>query len=142
MLTGRPPFEATAAAEVLAMQINRQPPSPREVAPHIEITEGAERVILRAMSKAPDKRHQSMDEFRAELQKCYGSIAYKRHATSVAGVPTGPAARRKRLTEELDDWLRSDQSSLTLDEARQLAMEIASEPEYDTGDEAELEADD
>jgi len=144
MLTGRPPFEATAAAEVLAMQINRMPPSPREVAPHLEITEGAERVILRAMSKSPDKRHQSMDEFRAELQTCYGSIAYKRHAVSVPGVqPAGREARRKRLTEELDDWLRSDQSSLTLEEARQLAMDLVHEPAYDTGDTGdEADADD
>jgi len=140
MLTGRPPFEATAAAEVLAMQINRMPPSPREVAPHLEITEGAERVILRAMNKSPDKRHQSMDEFRAELQTCYGSIAYKRHAVAVPGVqPAGREARRKRLTEELDDWLRSDESSLTLEEARQLAMDMVHEPEYDTGDEADAD---
>jgi hypothetical protein len=111
------------------------------VAPHLEITEGAERVILRAMHKSPDRRHQSMDEFRAELQKCYGSIAYKRHATSVPGVlPTGREARRKRLTEELDDWLSSDQSSLTEEEARQFAMDVASQPiDYDTGDEADAD---
>jgi serine/threonine protein kinase len=139
MLTGRPPFEATAAAEVLAMQINRQPPSPREVAPHLEITEGAERVILRAMSKSPAARHQSMDEFRAELQTCYGSIAYKRHAAVPGVTQTGAAARRRRLTEELDDWLRSDQSGLTLDEARQIAMNFSPEPEYD---DSEAEADD
>ncbi|MBA3950200.1 MAG: serine/threonine protein kinase, partial [Acidobacteria bacterium] len=38
MLTGRPPFEAQAANEVLQMQIHRPPPSPREFAPHREIT--------------------------------------------------------------------------------------------------------
>jgi serine/threonine-protein kinase len=126
MLTGRPPFEAQAAAEVLAMQINRPPPSPRDVAPHVEITEAAERLILKAMSKNPERRHQSMDDFRSELQGCYGSIAYKRHA-NVAGVRAGVEARRKRLTEELDDWLRSDQSRLTLEEARQVAMEAIDE---------------
>jgi hypothetical protein len=59
----------------------------------------------------------------------------------VPGVqPAGREARRKRLTEELDDWLRSDQSSLTLEEARQFAMDVASEPiEYDSGDEAEAD---
>ena len=128
MMTGRPPFEASAAAEVLAMQINKQPPSPREVAPHLEITEGAEHLVLKAMQKDPTRRHQNMDDFRAELQHCYGSIAYKRHATKVPGVnPKGAEARRKRLTEELDDWINNDQSGMTLEQARALALEMANQ---------------
>ena len=51
MVTGRPPFEAEAAAEVLAMHINKPPPPAREVAPHLEITEATEKLILRAMQK-------------------------------------------------------------------------------------------
>ena len=127
MLTGRPPFEASAAAEVLAMQINKPPPSPREVAPHLEITEAADRLVLKAMSKDRDQRHQSMDDFREELQRCYGSIAYKRHAGLPGHPKRGPESRRRRLTEELDDWLQGDQSRLTLDQARQLAMDIAAD---------------
>ena len=83
MLTGRPPFEAAAAADVLAMQMNRMPPSPREIAPHLEITEAAERLIFKAMAKQPDRRHQSMAEFRDELEHCYGSVLYKRHASGL-----------------------------------------------------------
>ena len=87
------------------------------------ITEAAERLILRAMSKKPDHRHRDMDEFRAELQTCYGRVAFKRHAHRIPGAPVeGPEARKKGLTEELDEWLRSDQASLTLEEARVLAM--------------------
>jgi eukaryotic-like serine/threonine-protein kinase len=132
MLTGRPPFEASAAAEVLAMQINKAPPSPREIAPHLEITEAAERLILKAMSKEPERRHQSMDEFRDELQRCYGSVAYRRHTQLPGEHARGAEARRKRLTEELDDWLHSDQNHLTLEQARQIAMaevELSSNPE-------------
>src|SRR5690606_15710074 len=128
MMTGRSPFEAQAAAEVLAMQINKPPPSPREVSPHLEITEGADRLVLKAMSKDPNQRHQSMDEFRAELQTCYGSIAYRRHAQRAGVAPRGVEARRRRLTEELDDWLNND-GGLTLDEARRLAMDFAAESE-------------
>jgi hypothetical protein len=63
-----------------------------------------------------------MDEFRDELQRCYGSVAYKRH-TSLPGLQAnGAEARRKRLTEELDDWLQSDQSRLTVEQAREIAM--------------------
>jgi serine/threonine protein kinase len=51
MLCGRPPFEAEQSSDVLKMHINKAPPSPREFAPHREITEAAEKVILRAMQK-------------------------------------------------------------------------------------------
>jgi eukaryotic-like serine/threonine-protein kinase len=124
MVTGRPPFEAGAAAEVLAMQINQVPPPPRQAAPHVEITEAAERLILKAMAKVPEHRHQNMDDFRAELQGCYGRVAFKRHAHSIRGAPVEgvEARKRRRLTEELDDWLHSDQERLSLEEARTLAM--------------------
>jgi serine/threonine-protein kinase len=123
MCTGRPPFEAEAAAEVLAMHINQPPPSPRTVAGHLEITEATERLIMRAMAKDPSARHQSMDEFRDELQSCYGSVAFKRHAHGIPGAPVeGPEDRKKRLTEELDDWLQSNQQRMSLEEARSMAM--------------------
>jgi serine/threonine-protein kinase len=123
MLCGRPPFEADAAAEVLAMQISHPPPSAREYAPHHEITEGADILIRRAMAKNPDTRHQTMDEFRAELQQCYGTVAYRRNPVSIPGIESrGKEARKRRLTEELDDWLQSDQSALTVDQARMIAM--------------------
>jgi len=131
MLTGHPPFEATAAAEVLSMHINKSPPRPSEVAPNLEITEGADRLILRAMAKDPDGRYQSMDEFRHDLQRCYGSVAYKRNAGDILGEKQpGKAGRRKRLTEELDDWLRSDQSRLSEKEARALAMMPVAAPGF------------
>ena len=100
MLTGRPPFEAQAAAEVLAMQISAPPPSPRKVAPQLEITEAAEKLILRAMQKKPDERHQNLDDFRAELQGCYGSIAFRRHAKGAAGNGAAPQRRADALDTE------------------------------------------
>jgi len=87
MIAGRPPFEAEAASDVLSMQISSPPPSPRQVAPHLEITEATEKLIFRALAKNPDDRHQSMDDFRAELQGCYGSVTYKRHAAAFVGTP-------------------------------------------------------
>lgn len=124
MLCGRPPFEAESAAEVLAMQINQPPPSARVIQPKNEITDAAEELLRKALQKDPAKRHQSMDEFRQELQNCFGSVAYKRHADSVPGAASvGLEARRKtRLTEELDEWMTSDDSGMSLEQARQLAM--------------------
>jgi serine/threonine-protein kinase len=120
MLTGRPPFEAQAAAEVLAMQISHPPPSPREVAPHLEITEQAEALILKAMQKKPDDRHQNLDDFRAELQNCYGSISFRRHSKSAQAPQV--EERPKRLTDELEDWIHDGKGGLSLEEARRLAM--------------------
>jgi len=123
MITGRPPFEAPAAAEVLAMHISNEAPSARQVAPQLEITEAADLLIQRCMRKDPDERYQSMDELRDELQRCYGSISYKRHPTSIPGAPpaVGREARSKRLTEELDEWLTTDESRLSDEEIRLLA---------------------
>jgi len=120
MLTGRPPFEAQAANEVLQMQIHRPPPSPREFAPHREITEAAERVILKAMQKDPERRFQTMGELRTDLQGAYGTIAYRRHAVGLP--PRSKDARTKRLTEEIADWVRSDNSGMSIEQARMLAL--------------------
>jgi serine/threonine-protein kinase len=125
MLCGHPPFEADDAADVLTMQISHAMPSPRDVSPNLEISSGAERVILKATQKRPDQRYQTMDEMREDLQQAYGSVTYKRHSTDLPGAPApvGVEARRKRrLTEELDEWLHGDQTQLSEQEARMMAM--------------------
>nr|HEX4316834.1 serine/threonine-protein kinase [Kofleriaceae bacterium] len=124
MLCGRPPFEAPQSSEVLSMHIHQPPPSPREFAPHREITEMAERVILRAMSKDPNRRYQDMVAFRRDLQEAYGSISYRRHGGGTPGLePRGEEARsKKRLTDELDEWISNDQTALTVEQARMMSL--------------------
>jgi serine/threonine-protein kinase len=123
MLCGRPPFEAPQSSEVLSMHIHQPPPSPREFAPHREITEMAEQVILKAMQKNPDRRYQDMVEFRKDLQEAYGSISYRRHGGPIPGLtPRGEEARQKKLTDELDEWIQSDQSTLSVEQARMVAL--------------------
>jgi serine/threonine-protein kinase len=124
MLCGRPPFEAPQSSEVLSMHIHQQPPSPREFAPHREITEMAENVILRAMQKDPGRRYQNMTEFRRDLSNAYGSISYRRHGQAPGVAPRGEEARapKKRLTEELDEWITSDSSGISVEQARMLAL--------------------
>ena len=124
MLCGRPPFEAPQSSEVLSMHIHTQPPSPREFAPHREITEMAEAVILRAMQKDPGRRYQNMTEFRRDLSNAYGSISYRRHPAAPGLSPRGEEARapKKRLTEEIDEWITTDSSGLSVEQARMLAL--------------------
>jgi serine/threonine-protein kinase len=122
MLTGRPPFEAPAGNEVLQMHIHQPPPSPREFAPHREITEGAERVVLRAMQKDPSKRYQNMAELREDIAHAYGTVTYRRLATAPGEKPRGVEARTKRLTEEIDDWFKTDSSQMSVEQARMIAL--------------------
>jgi serine/threonine protein kinase len=125
MLCGRPPFEAPQSSEVLTMHINNPAPSPREFAPHREITEAAETVILRAMQKDAGLRYQNMTEFRHDLSLAYGSISYRRHGAPTPSLPPrGAEARapKKRLTEELDEWITSDESAISVEQARMLAL--------------------
>ncbi len=121
MICGRPPFEAEAGSEVLAKQISAPIPSPRAIAPQREITEGAERVIMRAMAKDPARRYQTMTEMRTDLAQAYGSVSFRRHVP-VDGAARGAEARKKRLTEEIDEWLQSDHSSMSVEEARMIAL--------------------
>ncbi len=50
----------------------------RKVAPDAEITDEAERMILKALAKDPEQRQQSMEEFHRDLQKCYGQLRFRR----------------------------------------------------------------
>jgi serine/threonine-protein kinase len=130
MLCGRPPFEAPQSSEVLAMHIHSQPPSPREFAPQREITEQAEAVILRAMQKDPERRYPDMKAFRRDLEGAYGSITYRRKGAPGRGLePRGQEARtaearssKKRLTEEIDDWITNDPTGLSPEQARVVAL--------------------
>ena len=105
MLTGKVPFEGDTAAETLRMQISRPPQSPRVQNPNVEITEEAERVILRALEKDPSRRQANMDELWADLQNCYGAMHWNRPDLATGGEPaslrapvqTAPAGVRRRI---------------------------------------------
>ena len=57
LVTGRVPFEAETPLAVLLKHINDPLPLPRQIKP--DLPEQVERVILKAMAKAPDDRYQS-----------------------------------------------------------------------------------
>ena len=79
LLTGRPPFMADSIG-VLAQQImNKQPAVPSAIRPNI--SSRLDEIVLRAMSKSPGDRHQSMMDFAADISNCCDS----RHAPSDGG---------------------------------------------------------
>jgi serine/threonine-protein kinase len=116
MLTGRVPFDGETPLAVLRRHVVETPAPPSTVAPAAaEITPAAERLILRALAKPAAARPQSMDELRAELASCYGSVAYRRDAHRVpAAVAQGLRPRTRRLTEELDEWLAREKQRAAL----------------------------
>lgn len=67
MLTGERPFQGRTPTEVALKQIQTEPPSPRAL--NSNVTTGLEHALLRALSKNPDDRQQTIDEFAAELRE-------------------------------------------------------------------------
>ena len=102
MLTASVPFQAESPMETLQLHLHQAAQPPRQRRPDAEITEAAEQLILRAIEKRPEDRHQTMDELREDLKRCYGSIAYRRDSLNYAGARgAGVGPRRSHLTEEL-----------------------------------------
>ncbi len=67
LCTGKRPFVASDTTALLRMQVDDAPPPPRRAAPGKRISEGLERVILRALEKRPADRFQSATEFLTAL---------------------------------------------------------------------------
>jgi serine/threonine protein kinase len=94
MLTGTVPFTGEAPVDVMMKQVNDRVPPLHEMAPEAEITEETERTILKALAKDPEQRQQSMEEFRRDLQKCYGHLRFRRtlktptvHTAQIDAIP-------------------------------------------------------
>ena len=78
MLTGTVPFAGETAVDVMLKVVSEPVIPPRMRAPGIEITPEAEQLIMKALAKDPRQRQQSMEELYEELQRCYGSVRYRR----------------------------------------------------------------
>ncbi|MEA2698069.1 MAG: eukaryotic-like serine/threonine-protein kinase [Myxococcales bacterium] len=78
MLTGSVPFTGETPVDVMMKVVSQPVVPPRQRGVPNEITEEAEQLIMRALSKDPNQRQQSMEELYDELQRCYGSVRYRR----------------------------------------------------------------
>jgi len=65
MLCGRPPFSGQTEMAVALQHVTTTPPAPREV--RADIPPALEGVVLRAMAKSPQARHQSAADLQAAL---------------------------------------------------------------------------
>ncbi len=78
MLTGVVPFDGDSAIDIMLKQVNEPLTPPSQRNPAVEITPEAERVIMRALEKNPDARYPNMEELHWDLQRCYGSVRFRR----------------------------------------------------------------
>jgi len=90
MLTGTVPFAGNTPVDVMLKLVSQPVVPPSKRSPGIEITDEAERLIMKALSKDPRHRHQTMEELYADLQQCYGTVRYRR------SIDTPPDLRRER----------------------------------------------
>ncbi|HQF25800.1 MAG TPA: protein kinase [Polyangiaceae bacterium] len=68
LLTGRPPFEARSPMELMLDHLNTAPPDPRTLAPSRHLPAALVTACLRALSKKPDERYQSAEDFLRDLR--------------------------------------------------------------------------
>jgi serine/threonine protein kinase len=73
LFTGKVPFEAESFMGILTKHITSQPRPPRELMP--EMPDSIEAIILRALSKEPEQRQQSMGELTEELATVAAELA-------------------------------------------------------------------
>ncbi|MCA9934255.1 MAG: protein kinase [Ardenticatenaceae bacterium] len=77
LITGRLPFAAQSAIQVMFQHIKEMPQLPGSLVP--DLPEELEFIILKALAKHPDERYQTMEELLADLnnpQNVSGKLAY------------------------------------------------------------------
>jgi serine/threonine protein kinase len=65
LLMGEPPFVGESPADVMVAILDRQPRRLRELVPELPV--GLQEVVDRALSKDPEKRYSTMNEFASDL---------------------------------------------------------------------------
>jgi len=88
-LIGRAPFVDDDAVVVMARHIQDRPPRFFEIAPNVDVPPAIEQVARKALSKSPDKRPQTAQEFAELLDRAVGESE-----TATSGVRAAAWSRR------------------------------------------------
>lgn len=75
MLTGTTPFQGETPMQIASQQLHMAPPVPRSL--RSDLPEAAERVLLRAMSKRPEERFSSAQEFAQAFRAALTEPSYQ-----------------------------------------------------------------
>lgn len=101
-LVGKPPSEGKTAHEIMHRQLTKVPQAVREAAGSAEISEGVERVVMRAIEKDPDQRYPSMEAFLADIEVYkHGANQLRMSKEKKSGFKKDPALAKKRAMRVL-----------------------------------------
>lgn len=109
-LTGKAPLAGETALDTLYKHVAEEPAPMSSAAPDIKVPPSVERVIMKALSKNPDNRQQSMAQLKAELQVAvdnrYTALVTANGVSKGAALaeqsgapPSRPRTQRKGLSE-------------------------------------------
>jgi eukaryotic-like serine/threonine-protein kinase len=102
MLTGKVPFNGDSAIEIAMKHLNELPKPPSKTRP--EIPEELDQVVLRALSKAPEDRYQTAEEFAEDLHRVEAGLPLAPETAEAAtAILTAPTAAIGGTTEVLPD---------------------------------------
>ena len=100
MLTGSMVFKADTAMQIALSHISEPPPPPRVINP--QIPRSVEREVLKALSKQPEERHPTANDFIAAIEEAYGSLLTDEQADSPEVVSTKtPVMRPPSMEKEI-----------------------------------------
>jgi serine/threonine protein kinase len=109
MLTGTVPFDGDQAVDIMIKHVSSPVEPPRMRNPSVEITETAQRVIMKGLEKNPNNRYQTSDELNHDLHSCYGSVRFRRPVHAPNG--TFEEMRRKPIPLTADRVKRRPSAS-------------------------------
>jgi serine/threonine protein kinase len=89
ILTGQTPFNGESPMEIAMSHISDAPPKPRSL--ETSIPEAAEREILKALDKEPEKRHKNATQFIQAVKQAYG-LATDATSPSIPSTPPSKSA--------------------------------------------------
>lgn len=96
LATGHLPFDGGNSMEILMRHVNELPVPPRTRRPEVAISEKMEALILKALSKMPEDRPQSADEFRAEILKIGDMLKRRRQDAETSAQQAALQHRQQR----------------------------------------------
>ncbi|MFL5319964.1 MAG: serine/threonine protein kinase, partial [Myxococcaceae bacterium] len=97
LTTGLLPFESDSAVGFATKHLTAEPPAPSRRRPDAKITQGMERLILRALAKDPNDRPQTADAFRLELL----ALLDQRPGTRSHAPPRRPSGASQQVLQQI-----------------------------------------
>jgi beta-lactam-binding protein with PASTA domain/tRNA A-37 threonylcarbamoyl transferase component Bud32 len=100
MLTGKVPFTGDSAIEIAMKHLNELPKPPSKIRP--EIPPELDKVVLRALAKAPEDRYQTAEEFAEDLHRVEAGLPLSPETSEAAtALLAAPAATIGGTTQVL-----------------------------------------